>query len=138
MWNEDKENGKGTLTLPNGKSIDGELVNSKGVFKGGDPLVYENGHIFFGKYKAKFSEKYLSTKSNRTLVHYTLFNSLIILVRISQLVQMSVTTLYSNKTGDLFEGRVFKYTAGTEVIGEKGIRIDPRGFIRGGGVCSNI
>ena len=45
---------------------------------------------------------------------------------------MSVTTLYSNKTGDLFEGRVFKYTAGTEVIGEKGIRIDPRGFIRGG------
>ena len=46
---------------------------------------------------------------------------------------MSVTTLYSNKTGYLFEGRVFKYTAGTEVIGEKGIRIDPRGFIRGGG-----
>ena len=44
---------------------------------------------------------------------------------------MSITTLYSNKTGDLFEGRVFKYTAGTEVIGEIGIRIDSRGFIRG-------
>ena len=47
---------------------------------------------------------------------------------------MSVTALYSNKTGDLFEGRVLKYTAGTEVIGEKDIRIDPRGFIRGGGI----
>ena len=49
---------------------------------------------------------------------------------------MSVTTLYSNKTGYLFEGRVFKYTAGTEVIGEKGIRIDPRRFIRGGGLLN--
>jgi hypothetical protein len=33
---------------------------------------------------------------------------------------MSVTTLYSNKTRDLFEERVFKYTAGMKVIGEKG------------------
>jgi len=40
----------------------------------------------------------------------------------------------ANKAGDLFEGRVFKYTTGTKVIGEKDIRIDPRGFIRGGGV----
>ena len=102
-------------------------VYSRGIYSWGGLLTF-----FFGKSKAKFSKKYLSTRSNKTLVHYTLFNSLIILVRISQLVQMSVTTLNSNKTGYLFEGRVFKYTAGTEVIGEKGIRIDPRGFIRGG------
>ena len=41
---------------------------------------------------------------------------------------MSVITFYTNKP----QGGVFKYSAGTVVIGEKGIQIDPPGVIRGG------
>ena len=42
---------------------------------------------------------------------------------------MSVSTFNTNKP----QGGVFKYSAGSVVIGEKGIRIDPQVFIRGGG-----
>ena len=42
---------------------------------------------------------------------------------------MSVSTFYTNKP----QGEVFKYSAGTVVIGEKGILIDPPGVYSRGG-----